>query len=560
MNRAPDRRRYAATLAWTLVLVTSGTAPHACRSPTQIKVPMSLDFACDKHVGSAITTGVLDAIETRPPTGASTQCDPATRSLGDVVLVPSGDAHGDVAIKVVVGVGRPADRCAPPAYEGCIVARRALKYVEGATLTLPIVMHESCVDVPCSPTETCVEGGRCVSAVVRDPSRCAQASGCGEDQLGAPADPDGGVPDADAGPGVDAPTPIAAGYKHTCVAKNGNVSCFGDNGTGQLGRDPSIVPFSAAPLLISAAGGAIALATRESTTCARRAGDIVCWGRSDRHQRDVTTESREPAPIAAFGAAASIAPGYLHTCWIAAGDAACWGEAPGGTPGATLDSGAISSTVRSAGLTNVVEVASGEAFACARTSAGKVHCWGQNDDMQANAESTTSPIVNPVPIELGTSQPAEQIGAGAYFACARIADGTVRCWGNNEFEQLGRLTNPGNRAGVGVVQTATGAALSGVRRIAVGNSFACATLTNGELHCWGHNEFGQLGRDDPGGPRTSPTPQAVTSLTDVEHAAAGAFHACAITRSGVVKCWGQGNDGQIGRLQDSRVPVEVTVP
>ncbi len=86
-------------------------AAHGCKSPTEIKAVMSLDFDCAKQQGSSVTVGALGAIEARPVTATSTRCDVGTKSLGDLVLVPSGDRDGDVALKVVVGITAPAESC-----------------------------------------------------------------------------------------------------------------------------------------------------------------------------------------------------------------------------------------------------------------------------------------------------------------------------------------------------------------------------------------------------------------------------------------------------------------
>ncbi len=453
------------------------------------------------------------------------------------------------------------------------MARRALRYVDGQTLVLPIVMHDSCIDVPCDERRTCINGGKCVPATIVDPSRCATPGGCDESTLGDGAGGDGGAgdggdasldagsdaPGPDAGPSSETPSPLALGYKHTCVVSSGAVKCFGDNTTGQLAKDPVTVENSPTPLTIASTNGADAVWTRESTTCARVGTAVTCWARSDKHQTDVTAAVKQPGIIAAMSGARNVGPGYLHTCWVAGGDAKCWGAAPGASPATAKADGTIDVTPNAASRSDVVQIASGEKFSCARTTAGKVFCWGANDEMQANGVSVSGTIAPPAEIDLG-AQAAVQIGAGAYFACALLQSGTVKCWGNNEFKQLGRRVDPGPRAGVGDVELASGV-LSGVQRIAVGNSFACAVLAARDLWCWGLNEQGQLGRNDPGGPLTSSTPAPVTGLVDVEHAAAGAFHACAITRAGKLRCWGQGVDGQIGQIvNESRVPVDVTLP
>ena len=77
--------------------------------------------------------------------------------------------------------------------------------------------------------------------------------------------------------------------------------------------------------------------------------------------------------------------------------------------------------------------------------------------------------------------------AGYKDTCALIAGGTVRCWGDNFFGQIGdgtqdTRTTPANVMG-----------LTGVTQISVGYGHACARKGDGTLACWGNNEDGQLG-------------------------------------------------------------------
>ncbi len=44
---------------------------------------------------------------------------------------------------------------------------------------------------------------------------------------------------------------IATGYDHVCAYASGNVWCWGNNGDGEIARDPVEVPYNRAPLLVS---------------------------------------------------------------------------------------------------------------------------------------------------------------------------------------------------------------------------------------------------------------------------------------------------------------------
>jgi hypothetical protein len=89
-------------------------------------------------------------------------CD-ADGHIGSLVLVPSGDKDDAMRIRVVAGVSddgglRPED-CAARDYAGCIVARRAIKYVAHESLELDIDLTSDCVNLGCDPEHTCLVGG-----------------------------------------------------------------------------------------------------------------------------------------------------------------------------------------------------------------------------------------------------------------------------------------------------------------------------------------------------------------------------------------------------------------
>jgi alpha-tubulin suppressor-like RCC1 family protein len=101
--------------------------------------------------------------------------------------------------------------------------------------------------------------------------------------------------------------------------------------------------------------------------------------------------------------------------------------------------------------------------------------------------------------------------------------------------------------------------LTGARDVVGGQSHSCALLESGQVKCWGSNEFGQIGSgatstDDI----TDPTD--VKDLADVDQISAGDNHTCASTR-GQVWCWGSNASGQLGvssaTLGEARAPVLV---
>ncbi len=97
-----------------------------------------------------------------------------------------------------------------------------------------------------------------------------------------------------------------------------------------------------------------------------------------------------------------------------------------------------------------------------------------------------------------------------------------------------------------------------VLAIAVGGEHTCAVLGDGTARCWGRNNFGQLG-DDTMVPRG--TPVAVSRLTGAQALFSGSFHTCAAVDSQKhIKCWGLNGNGQLGdgTATNRHTPVYVT--
>ncbi|MBL0203519.1 MAG: hypothetical protein IPQ14_04080 [Candidatus Microthrix sp.] len=84
--------------------------------------------------------------------------------------------------------------------------------------------------------------------------------------------------------------------------------------------------------------------------------------------------------------------------------------------------------------------------------------------------------------------------------------------------------------------------LTGVTAIIAGREYSCALKRNGTVACWGDNSFGQLG---DGTTTNRLTPTLVTGLTGVTAITAGSDHACALKQNGNVDCWETTPSGQL---------------
>lgn len=94
--------------------------------------------------------------------------------------------------------------------------------------------------------------------------------------------------------------------------------------------------------------------------------------------------------------------------------------------------------------------------------------------------------------------------------------------------------------------------------IDAGDLHACAVTVSGGLTCWGDNTYGQLGDDSSSVP--VPVPVGVVGLgSGVRAVTAGGEHSCAVTTGGAVKCWGRNGFGQLGddTTENQTAPVDV---
>jgi cysteine-rich repeat protein len=161
----------------------------------------------------------------------------------------------------------------------------------------------------------------------------------------------------------------------------------------------------------------------------------------------------------------------------------------------------------SADCRRVVELAAAGYFTCARLDDGALKCWGENDsgqlgqgDTQARGGGPDELGTNLPRIELGSGRHALRVAAGHYHVCAILDDGSLKCWGRNEDGQLGLgdTANRGTKPGEMSDQLPTVNLGTGrtVRSVALGIGHSCAVLDNGRVKCWGNNTSGQLGLGD----------------------------------------------------------------
>jgi len=203
------------------------------------------------------------------------------------------------------------------------------------------------------------------------------------------------------------------GRAHTCALDaNGDVRCWGDNSSGQLGIGSvedvgdDDVPLDAVPL----DGDAVAIAAGGDHTCAILvSGRLQCWGAG--------------------------ADGRLGS-----GGTANVGDQGGELPVVVVD-------IDSDNDATVTRVACGARHTCALLSTGVLRCFGDGstgalgNGATANVGDRGPPVDGPA-VTFDPAIAVKAIAAGDGFSCAILIDESVRCWGIATVGQTGLGATP----------------------------------------------------------------------------------------------------------------------
>jgi alpha-tubulin suppressor-like RCC1 family protein len=179
------------------------------------------------------------------------------------------------------------------------------------------------------------------------------------------------------------------------------------------------------------------------------------------------------------------------------------------------------------------KVAAGYAHTCAIKQDGSLWCWGDNMYGQLGTGAFGGSVSIPVQI---MPSGVSFVAAGDYHTCAVKTDGSLWCWGYNGSGQLGNGTFSNSSTPVQIMS-------SGVVAVALGGAHTCVIKTDGSLWCWGNNDHGQIGNGYYG--YNISTPVQIMS-SGVHSVALGYAHTCVVKMDGSLWCWGYNYYGQVG--------------
>lgn len=357
--------------------------------------------------------------------------------------------------------------------------------------------------------------------------------------------------------GLQAPvSAFSAGNASTCARDgNGLVHCWGRNDDGQLAIGAhSIEPM---PINIPGLEGSLKeMSAGGMHTCTRtQFNSLLCWGENYLGQvGDGTFEAKsEPVTVAGLGGlqVSRITSGYNHSCLITGtGAVMCWGANNNGKLGDNTTQHRTQPTYVYNLDDHMVAISAGDQHSCAVDDQGTAFCWGSNSYGQLGNDSN---IKSSIPVTVtGLITTAVDITSGSDSTCAITNGGGVKCWGSNASGQLGDNTLENRDTPVDAIGLT-----SGVIQISGGGQHVCALLNTQQVMCWGGNNSGQLGLGHYG---VVKVPTLVPGFTGVIAITAGSQHTCALKSNGSVWCWGWNGSGQLGSgtTTHSTTPIIVT--
>ena len=301
------------------------------------------------------------------------------------------------------------------------------------------------------------------------------------------------------------------------------------------------------------------LSAGQAHACAVRPGNhLYCWGANTYAAVGVVQTAPVTVPEGVLGLTTfgSVAGGTEFSCGLASNVPYCWGDNARGEDGDGTETDRQFPTAVAGGVT-FSDIVAGTEFACALDGSGSAYCWGANSLGQLGDASTSDRAAPSVNKTVGNGQKFVAITTGAYHACGLDQTGAAYCWGGNVEGALGQSPDSVPHAAPVVVGGTQFTA------IAAGDNFTCGVGVDTHVYCWGANTYGALG---DGTTNDHATPAPVIGVTGQQFVAiaAGAYHACAATATGVAYCWGDNSSGQLGTgaptTTDQPAPTVVSGP
>ncbi len=349
---------------------------------------------------------------------------------------------------------------------------------------------------------------------------------------------------------------VTAGENHTCaLTTSGRAWCWGDNAVGEVGDGTTTTRLVPTEVLTTVKFAQVSVNNAFSCGLAT-SGQAYCWGTNTLGQLgDGTTQPHPtPVPVAGNHVFVEIGTGFGEGCGRTAnGEIWCWGtnqqkqlgvaDAAIGTcqtgqqvvPCSTVP-------VRAGGTMTFNSMAVGFWGVCGLVNA-QAWCWG----FLSNSSGTPTPTLAPGGLTLSA------ISNGSLYWCGLDLSQHASCWGLNLSGELGNGTTISSTNPVPVSGGLTFARIATKNMNNIDDT-TCGITPSGDAYCWGSDQSGELGALATSTCALSQTNTFPCSLTPShlfgqEHyrqISIGSRHACGVTTTDAVFCWGAGLTGRLG--------------
>ncbi len=362
---------------------------------------------------------------------------------------------------------------------------------------------------------------------------------------------------------------IGAGTDETCAVQlDTTARCWGLNSFGQVGDGTKTNRL--APVVVKNGPGTGSLqnvaqiSVGTAHVCALlRDGTARCWGEGGELGDGTATTHSLPVRVLNVAGSApltnmtQISAGGGQTCVrMTDGTARCWGVngALGNGKRASRLPVKVLNAQGTAPQTHIAQISVGDLHTCVRMTDGTARCWGFNGSGELGNGSTTDHFL-PVTVSnvAGTAPQIRitQIVAGFQHTCARIADGTARCWGRNDEGELGNGTQADHSRPVKVLNGTGTSPLPGVVGMTIDGYHSCARIADGTARCWGvRSALGDANTTPTPGVRLLPTRVMDSSgsqpLSNVAEIDTGTGHTCVRKSDHTAQCFGENGEGELG--------------
>jgi len=328
------------------------------------------------------------------------------------------------------------------------------------------------------------------------------------------------------------------------------------------------------------AGAAFDVTLGAQFTCALNRGEgVKCWGYNDYGGVGLgpTTRFYEPqGEVLDLGddfVAKEVKCGFNHCCSVSTmKKLKCWGAnfygqlGLGDTDNRGDDDGEMGNDLEEVQLPTgfvIDHIYLTMMTTYVMSTDGQIVCFGQNQNGQCGTGDADNVGDDPdeigdslVAVDLGDFN-AVQLGGGWETACALSSDGEVKCWGLNDWGQLGQ----GHKDNLGDDAEELGNFLSVIDldtgfnavKVSCATYHCCALSAEGTAKCWGGNDKGQLGYEDmdnrgDGAGQMGANLPVINLGTNfiVGDISAAAYQTFALSTTGELKGFGQNHVGQLG--------------